>query len=228
MNVSVVVPWVAGDPWRAQAWAWVKARFAETQWEVVTGTCLDGPFNRSAAILDGARHASGDVFVVADADVWCDPTEAVERATENGWAVPHTLIHRLSKESTVQVLTGSDWRGLPLSEDNPQDSKPYRGNETGTLVVLARDVLFDVPPDPRFVGWGQEDQAWGMALRTLVGAPWRGPDDLVHLWHPPQPRQSRVVGSSANMDLLRRYQAARRRPDAMRSLVDEARSAVAA
>lgn len=228
MNVSVVVPWVAGDPWRGQAWAWVRARFAETHsdWEIVTGTCPDGPFNRSAAILDGARQASGDVLVVADADVWCDPAEAVAQALETGWAVPHTLIHRLSKESTVQVLTGSAWRGLPLSTDNRQDAKPYRGKPTGGLVVFRRDVLFDVPPDPRFAAWGQEDDAWSLALHTLVGAPWRGPDDLVHLWHPPQPRQSRVVGSQANMDLLRRYQAARRRPDAMRALVDEARSAV--
>lgn len=230
MNVSVVVPWVAGDPWRGQAWAWVRARFVETHpdWEIVTGTCPPGPFNRSAAILDGARQASGDVLVVADADVWCDPAEAVTRAHEVGWAVPHTLIHRLSKESTVQVLTGSDWLGLPLSTDNPQDSKPYRGNETGTLVVLRSDVLFDVPPDPRFVGWGQEDQAWGAALRTLVGPPWRGPDDLVHLWHPPQPRQNRVVGSEANMHLLRRYQAARRHDDVMRLIVDESKATVPA
>jgi len=221
MTVSVLVPFRAGCPWREEAWEWVRPHFAP--YEVVVGSCADGPFNRSEAILDAASRAAGDIFVVSDADVWCDPTEAIEQADRLGWAVPHNLIHRLSPESTSKVLAGADWRGLPLSSDNHQDRKPYRGNETGTLVVIRRDVLFDVPPDLRFVGWGQEDNAWGAALRTLVGKPWRGTDDLVHLYHPAQPRQSRVVGNPDSLNLWRRYRSARRSPALMRSLVDESK-----
>ena len=170
-------------------------------------------------------------MVVADADVWCDPAPAVAAVAEHGWAIPHLLVHRLSQASTETLLTEGawfDWHDLALSTDNRQDSRPYRGHETGTLVVVRREVLADVPPDRRFVGWGHEDDAWAVALRTLVGAPWRGGDDLVHCWHPAQPRQSRTVGNPASLALYRRYRAARGRRAAMRALLDEIGSEVAA
>ncbi len=223
MNVSVVVPWRGGCPHRDAAWRHVRNLY-ETEhpdWEIVTGTDAGGAFSRSQAILDGARRSSGDVLVIADADVWCDPAPAVAKVAETGWAIPHTLIHRLSEDSTAAALDGADWQGLPLSTDNRQDSRPYRGNETGTLVVFDRYILGAVSPDPRFVGWGQEDVAWSIALRTLVGAPWRGDADLVHFWHPPQERRSRIVGSVAGEALATRYRRARNRPMEMRSLIEE-------
>ena len=224
MTVSVVFPWRPGCLWRERSFNWVRDRYAATHpsWEVVIGESPQGLFSRSAAILDGARRASGDVLVVADADVWCDPADAVERVTETGWSVPHTLIHRLSEESSDLFMGGFPLDELELDQSNRQDRKPYRGNETGTLVVLAREVLFDVPPDPRFVGWGQEDNAWGAALNTLVGKSVRLGADLVHLWHPPQERQTRVVGNPEGQALWRRYQKAARRPEAMRALLAEA------
>lgn len=224
MNVSVLVPWTPGCPHREAAWDLIRATYTSEfpRWEIITGdgATPDG-YSRTRAILDAYDRSSGDVLVVADADVWCHPGLAVLAAVENGWAIPHDKIHRLSAESTLSVLAGADWRGLPLSTDNPQDARPYRGHETGTLVLLRRDVFAAAPPDPRFVGWGQEDDAWALALHTLVGKPWRGTDDLVHLWHPAQPRQSRTVGNPANLALYRRYRAARRRPEAMRSLLEE-------
>lgn len=225
MNVSVLIPTGGTCPHRAAALRWVTDRYTAEfpDWEIVYGDGVtpDG-YSRSRAILDAARMASGDMFLVADGDVWCDPLNAVQAARESGWAVPHLLLHRLSRESTEQVLAGADWRGLPLSTDNKQDSRPYKGNETGTMVAIRADVLADVPPDPRFVGWGQEDQAWALALRCLVGVPWRGGEDLVHLWHPPQPRASRVTGTKAGKELLSRYRKARKPAD-MRALIEEAR-----
>lgn len=224
MTVSVLVPWRPGCPYREKAWEWVQARYAEQQpdWEVVTGSCPEGPFSRSLAILDAASRATGQVLVVTDADVWCDGTAlAVEKATQHGWAIPHLLVHRLSEAATMRVLRGADWRGQSLSTDNPQDARPYRGHEAGTLLVLTRAALYQAPPDRRFAGWGQEDDAWSAALNTLVGRPWRGDADLVHLWHPAQPRRSRRVGNDANRRLARRYHNARRAPDLMRALVEE-------
>lgn len=224
MTVSVVIPWRAGCEWRERSFEWARARYAELHpvWELVVGASPDGPFSRAAAILDGARQSSGDLIVVADADVWCDPAPSIDLAAERGWAIPHDLIHRLSDESTRLFMGGFDWRGLELDKSNKQDSRPYRGHETGTLVVLRRDVLFDVPPDSRFVGWGQEDDAWAAALNCLVGPAERGTDDLVHLWHPPQERLSRVIGNPQGRDLWRRYHLARRDPDRMRALIEEA------
>jgi hypothetical protein len=223
MTVSVVVPWLPGCSHREAAWEWVQARYAENHpdWEIVTGTTH--PFSRSRGILAAAAKATGDVLVVADADVYTDPTAAVEAVAESGWAIPHLMLHRLSEESTAQVLAGADWRGLPLSEDNQQDSRPYKGHETGTLVVLRRDVFDDVIPDPRYLAWGQEDGSWSRALRVLVGQPWRGVADLPHLWHPAPPRLNRRVGSEDSMPLYRRYKQARH-PQLMRRLIDEAKA----
>jgi hypothetical protein len=229
MTVSVLVPWRAGCPHREKAWHWVQARYAveHPTWGIITGACADGPYNRAEAILDAASRSSSDILVVADADVYVDPGPAVEHAVEHGWAIPHTLIHRLSRESTDQLLASDDpeWRRLELSTDNKQDSRPYKGHETGTLVVLRRDVLVEVAPDVRFVGWGQEDDAWALALNTLIGRPWRGTADLVHLWHPAPPRMSRGIGNKTGLALLARYRRARRQPDAMRLLLEEARRA---
>lgn len=230
VSVAVVIPYRPGDQWRARARGWLLNRLetAYPSWPVVFGASPDGPFNRSAAILDGAAQTDATVLVVTDADVWCDGVPAAVGAVLRGphrWARPHRLIHRLSPESTAKVLTGSDWRGLPLSGDNRQDAKPYKGNDTGTLFVIARDTLEVVPPDVRFVGWGQEDQAHGIALNGLIGEPWRGPADLVHLWHPAPERLNRVAGSDDNVALLRRYQAARRRRPELEAIVAEARHA---
>lgn len=230
LALSIVVPWTGGCTHRERAWEHVRALYADAfpEVEIVEGEAPAGPYNRSAAIIDGARRSSGDVLVVADADVWCEPaalTKAVAAAVAVGWAVPHMLLHRLSEDSTARVYAGADWRGLPLSRDNAQDRRPYRGNETGTLLAITRDAIEDVPPDRRFVGWGQEDQAWAIALRGLIGPPWRGTADLVHLWHPAQPRRDRVIGNAGNRALLRRYQQHRQDPAALRALVDESKAA---
>lgn len=224
MSVAVLAPFTGGCEHREAAWAHVQARWEG--WELHTGDGnTDAGYSRSRAILDAASKTDADVLVVTDADVFLDgPIEpALIEAERYGWAVPHLLLHRLSPESTRLVLDGADWHGLPLSQDNPQDRKPYRGNETGTLVVVTREALNTAPPDPRFVQWGSEDEAWGKALRTLVGPPWRGSADLVHLWHPPQPRRSRTVGNPANAALARRYHKARHNPAAMRALIEEVR-----
>lgn len=220
MKISTLVPWQPGCEWRERAWQHVAPRLPG---EVITGASPPGPFSRTAAILDAAGRASGDVYVVSDADVLCDLDAALDHVSEHGWAIPHRLIHRLSRESTEKVYDGADWHGLPLSTDNLQDRRPYVGHEAGTLYVITAEAFWTAPPDPGFKGWGGDDDALKLAYRCLIGAPWRGDADLVHLWHPPQPRDSRVRGNAANMKLLKRYQRAARDRNAMRALVDSAR-----
>lgn len=234
-NVAVLIPWRGGCPHRQAALDWTLARLEahHPDWLPFLGSCDDGPFNRAAAILEAAEQALSyqhfDVFVVMDGDVWCDGIDlALDTLDDHGWAIPHRLIHRLSPGSTTTVLAGGDWHGLPLSTDNSQDRRPYVGHPTGTIVALRSDVLAEVPPDRRFVGWGHEDDAWAYALHTLIGAPRRGTADLVHLWHPAQPRESRQVGSQAGLALFHRYKAARGKPAAMRALLDESRTLAAA
>jgi hypothetical protein len=217
VNVSVIVPWQPGCPHREAAWGHLRPLW-EAVGEVIEGHCT-GRWVKADAVTDGLSRASGGILVIADADVWVDPSEAL--ASCDTWAVPHMMVHRLSESSTERVLAGEDWRGLPLDPSNSQDRKPYRGQIGGGVTVIRREVLEDIPMDPRFVGWGQEDAAWAHALTCLAGTPWRGTHDLVHLWHPPQPRRSRNVGNEAGRELYGRYQKARRNPALMQTLIEE-------
>lgn len=154
------------------------------------------------------RSSDAEIVVVADADVWTDGLSAAVTAVKDGapWAMPHTEVHRLSK----------DGRGLA--------QEPYRGALGGGIVVAPRQTLLDIPLDPRFVGWGQEDHSWGLALTTLAGIPWRGEATLTHFWHPPQERITRKYGSVESKALYLRYvTAARTDPRAMRDLIEEIR-----
>lgn len=227
MTVAVIIPWRAGCPHRERSLTWVldQHRHSHPDWDIALATApRSGPWVKADAIANGAAAADADVLVIADADVWCEHLEvAVDAVTTHGWAVPHDLVHRLSPDSTDQVLAGADWPGLPLSADNLRDSRPYRGFAGGGITVVRRDVLDAVPLDSRFVGWGHEDEAWAHALGTLIGPPWRGSADLVHLWHPPQQRATRSIGNQTSRQLLARYRRARSDAAVMRTLVEEGR-----
>lgn len=213
--VTVVVPW-RSDPHRAAAWRWVRTRYEQTGWPVVEGACPDGPWIKALAVADALQRVETDRVVIADADVWCDGVPAaVDALDTHGWAVPHRTVLRLSQAATVDVLTGGEFRPDDL------DEPPYRGYTGGGLVVLPTELARAVPLDPRFRGWGQEDVSWGHALTVVAGRPWRGTAHLWHLWHPPQPRDSRRVGNPDGHALWHRYLAART-PGAVLDLIGEA------
>lgn len=218
--VEVIVPAAGTCPYRARALEWVRGRY---EWPV---TVAPGPtpWSKGAAVMPAIERSCADVIVVADADVWTDglPDAIAEVQAGVMWAVPHRGVHRLTEASTAAVIDGARW------EDQPLDERPYLGIPGGGIVVARRDTLLDVPLDPRFVGWGQEDESWGVALRTLLGPPWRGRAPLVHLWHPSQPRLTRTRGSHESWQLRKRYLAARDDPAAMRLIVTEAQHALSA
>ena len=228
VKVEVVIPWRdVGDERRSRNLDWVVANLRShyPDWGVtLAADGDDGPFNRSAAIINGALTSEADVIVVHDGDVWFtgDLTDAATVAvSEDAWVIPHFNLLRLDADTSDRVLAQAPEQ---VSGELHLDQPPYAGNPGGTLLVLPTEMLLAVPPDVRFVGWGQEDEAWRLALRTMVGPPWRGDDDLVHLWHPPQDRKSRVVGNPANLALRRRYQTANGDREAMSALLEEART----
>lgn len=242
-TVSVVVPYRGdnGGP-RDQAWDYVQRWWAEEcpDWQLVVGY-LDPaePWVKARAVADGLRDATRDMLVIADADVVADrgtvraaaDSVAVQiaRGDRSGWAMPHTRVRRLTRDATEAVLGGGPlpdpleaiappvgrWRGGgPVAE-------AHRGMAGGGMVVLPRASYERVPMDPRFVEWGQEDAAFGLALSTLLGPPRRGGTGLWHLWHPPQPRLTRAIGSHDSLALYKRYQAAKGSPELMNRILAE-------
>ena len=221
----MLIPYRSGDEWREQARKWVRKRFrrAHPDWPIIEGDDGGPEFSRSGSILTAADKTDADILVITDGDVWTEWGDAIAALESSAWAIPHLLVHRLSPESTLRVLDGGDWHGQPLSRDNHQDRRPYAGHEAGTALAIRAEAFRAAPPDPRFRGWGQEDAAWSAALRTLVGPPWRGVHSLVHLWHPPEQRMSRVKGNPANVALATRYRLAKGDTVRMSALIEEAR-----
>ncbi|MEU3020076.1 hypothetical protein ABZ635_22075 [Nocardiopsis sp. NPDC007018] len=196
------------------------SRWTATGHEVVVGE-HEGPWCKARAVADGLSRASGNILVVADADVWSpgwgDAVDLVQAGVP--WAMPHGPVRRLTHAATQEVLDGHDPHA-----DMDLTQRPYEGWPGGGLVALTRDAYEVAPLDPRFVGWSGEDESWAHALRALAGEGWRGNAPLWHLWHPPQERMSRRWGSTAARALASRYARART-PGRMRALVDEALSA---
>lgn len=217
MSVAVIIPWRAGCPYRSDALEHVLEFYRtrrRSHWELVIGEhTAAGEWCKAIAVTNALETTAADMLVVADADVICDGIElAVEHCQT--WAVPHRFLHRLDEQATAELYeTGEPGAG--------RTEKPYTGHAGGGIVVIRRDVYESCPLDPRFVGWGQEDDAWAHALTTMFRVPWRGTADMFHLWHPPQERLSRTTGSRDGRLLYRRYRNAARSRVVMESLLAE-------
>lgn len=218
--IDVVIPFRWGDPWRQRLLEHVEAKWIRAGFRPIVGGTTEGPWVKADAVAVGMRDVVSDVVVVADADVWCDPAVIGQAIAACGgkwsWAVPHRQVRRLAQTPTQVVLAGHE-----PNTDMVLERRAYLGHQGGGIVVLRREVWDQTPLDPRFQGWGQEDDAWATALRTMHGSCWRGAADLFHLWHPTQERKSDTIGSEASWLLYRRYVAASSRPSAMRKLLAE-------
>ncbi len=221
MDIEIVVPRGGDCPYRERAWEWVRGQY-ETEhpdWALTEAPAPEGEWCKAAAVNPVVEASNGKIVVQADADLWCDglmeAVEVVERGAS--WSVPHLKVHRLSQGGTEAVLTGEHWRPQTLTQ------RPYQGFLGGGIVVARKEVFLQARLDPRFRNWGSEDEAHAFALGCLFGKPWRGTADLIHLFHPPQERDNRRWGSRESWHLRRRYFEARRNPEAMRALLEEAR-----
>lgn len=231
MSVSVVVPYRGdnGGP-RDQAWDYVQEWWEKNHpsWQVVSGHLIpEERWVKAHAVADGLLDAKGDILVIADADVLAPGVGAAVDAVVHGsarWAVPHYRVHRLTEQATAGILAGG-----PLPADPGPNRMPprgtvlesHRGMVGGGMVVLERRLYDRAPLDSRFVGFGQEDASWGIALSALGGKPYRGVAPLWHLWHPPQPRLTRAIGSHESLELYKRYRRANGSPNLVNALLAE-------
>lgn len=187
-------------------------------WLLTVSEVDDGPWIKAAAVMPALAASSAEIVIVADADIWCDGLADAVAAVTGGypWALPHRMVRRLNEKATAKVLDGRDPAQV---RDGELVQRPYIGIAGGGALVARRQLLLEVPLDARFVGWGREDESWGMALETLAGGPRRGSEPLHHLWHPPQDRPTRSKGSPANEALRMKYVKAHGNPDEMRRLL---------
>lgn len=223
MDVDVLIPWQPGCPYRLRALGWVLDRYVAGGWHPIVGTCPPGPWCKALAVAEALQSSDAEVVVVADADVWCTELQRAVDLVAGGtpWAMPHRDVVRFTEQATRRIIAGTDPAALTAERTHLEER--HEGAWGGGLVVLDRSTYDQVPLDVRFVGWGQEDKSWAVALSVLAGRPARLTGELWHLWHPPQQRQSRRVGSRQGEALREKYQARRGRPARLAALVDEGR-----
>jgi hypothetical protein len=141
----------------------------------LTGWCLDD-WSKAVAVDDALRRSTADAVIISDADVWPhgwddphgqhNPVYATQTLlNDHPWVMPFDTVVRLDPAATSAVLTGD-----PPDPNATLTQRPYRGLLGGGFLAIRRDVYDDCPLDARFVGWGQEDEAWGDALAALQDA----------------------------------------------------------
>jgi hypothetical protein len=230
VRVSVIVPLrTGGCVHRERAWSWCRAWWKShfPEWEIVTGSdAFEGPWRKAVAVDGAVRQSTGEVLVVADADVVCDGVAAAVRAVAAGapWVVPHRDVVRFNEAATAEILAGSSPTAVLAGGGRALARPAYRGKPGGGLVVVPRSTWEAAPMDPRFADHGAEDECWGYAMATLAGDAVRLEAPLFHLWHPPQDRRARPRHGGENGALRHRYVRAHRRPAEMRAIVAEASS----
>jgi hypothetical protein len=225
--VSVIVPLNEDGAERSRHWRWLRRRLEVLHpgMEIIEAECPGPDWVKGRAIQAGVERATGDTIVMMDADVFVSQdalNSTIEIAQSAPWAVPHTMVHRLGRYSTLEL---TERAAATVVDYDPAGQvyarQPHKGVAGGGIVALSRTAYNAVgPPDTRFVGWGGEDTSWRRALDTMVGPHHRGDADMIHLWHPPQAEQQNP--SQAARRLAKRYRVAVWKPEAMSVLLKEA------
>lgn len=187
MRVVVAVPYKTHNgPRRDLLWRFVREHLEKHHpgFTIYVGESAQVPFNRSVAINDAAAKAGvWDVAVISDADTHVAPAqldEAVRLATQTGRLVAaFTSVVELDRVATERFLSGV--KNPRLSAVRIRDA-PIA---TQSSVLAVPRALWDAVDgfDPKFRGWGGEDNAFWRSCAIVAGEPLRVDGQALHLWH---------------------------------------------
>jgi GT2 family glycosyltransferase len=150
-----------------------------------------GPFNRSWGLNVGAKNATTEVLVLADADVLAPAGiyPAIQICRKDfDVAKPYQRIIDLNAEETAHVRAG-DWNFIPTRPANSPLNREARGEHVvfaGGVFLIRRDFFWKTAGfDERFIGWGGEDNAMTARLaffKARYAISTNRP--ALHLFHP--------------------------------------------
>ena len=185
-NVSILIPFVSDDETRNEAFKWIKNFYENTLpgVEICIGEAAAEPFSKSKAVNHAASLATRDIFVIADSDIFYDPSlilQSIKLLESHPWVIPYQRVYNLDIESTQELLKHEPNWPIPFAYTGRQ--RPQMG--WGGVNILPRQHFERVAGfDERFQGWGGEDDAFAFSLNHLFGLPFRIDATIFHLWHP--------------------------------------------
>lgn len=231
-DVTVAIPFRdQGD--RTPQLEWLRARYEALLPEVeliVEPDDGEDPFSKTIAVNNCLKKATRPIIAVIDADVWVE-REAIETAAKlirNGdtaWVRPADRVLRLTGHTTRKLIQTNP--AAPTPTFSEEDCEAITGT-VGLAFIVSAEAFRDIAGmDPRFRGWGWEDNAFNWAMRCLHGQEILFNATLIHLWHPRgKDQEGRRVWKGQqgrNAELGTRYKRAARRPTWMRRLIEEHR-----
>lgn len=214
-TLSVIIPWRnSGDQWRRQSWDWLLQRYQRLlpEADIFCGHDDSEPFNRSSTRNYLVDKSDGDILLIADADTVFhrEQIEVGIRKILNGasWVIPYAenRYYNVTADETALIWASPFESTIPELTDSSQWD--HKITSWAGLLLVTREA-FDLVGgyDPRFVGWGYEDNAFRAALDHRVGPHARVDSYALHLWHPaPEDQCFGQPHINANRELYRLYE----------------------
>jgi glycosyltransferase involved in cell wall biosynthesis len=201
MKLSFLIPFRDADGSRTPGHQWLLKRWRhfwpDAEFCIAPDDGME-PFNKSLAVNNAALQASGDIYIVLDADTWVEPMwieEALERIAKGiPWVIPVHKNMRLKKEFSEQLMalppTLPSWsreahmagkRTLPPITMAQSET---HGPVVGFCHVMPRQAFEAVGGyDERIRGWGGEDTSFTWAMDIVNGHHRKLHGIAMCLWH---------------------------------------------
>ena len=223
-KISVLIPFHGDEPWRKESLEWVRKRWnlqlsaLNINHEVIVNEDDADDFNKCRAINNAAREATGDLYILSDADVFLSDVtlkKALMRIShiDNYYTYPYKRVERLNQEITRRYYDNGPDSAIIHRPEHVQKKHV----DTGGIILVDADGFYQVRGmDERFNSvYGGEMVSFSTSMKKVFKPVNRIQDDLYHLWHPKFDRAHKKE-RQPNKKLWGRYKHARGIGDMLR------------
>ncbi len=172
----------------------------------------DGPFPKAKLCNLGARLCTGNIICFHDADMIANPEymplsiASLTDGTASDALCPFLRVINITGDFRSDFIRSGNYAALEeyLESDLPDGMEVLYENTPGAIVLMKRSEYMRVGGyDPRFTGWGGEDDDL-LTRATRLGVRWHSiPESraaLFHLHHDATSRQDAIAAAQRNRE----------------------------
>ncbi len=208
LKVSIIIPYRLDGAHRQKIFSWILRRyrllFPAPQFELCLAEDKNTAFYKTKTVNEAARQATGDIFILADADIFYDPRiihQSIDLIANRGkqWVMPYTYYRPLTKPYTERYLQSNPGAAIKVSSHPDQLKRQIKyviKNSPAGLIAITKKAFFELGGyDERFQGWGCEDTAFYSLADCVLHPAVRLNETIYHLWHPRARKKSMTDGT---------------------------------